>query len=47
MERASKVEGEPYKIRAVGPNHLYLAISTGAILETTDGAKTWKTVFTP
>jgi photosystem II stability/assembly factor-like uncharacterized protein len=46
-KRASKVEGEPYKFRAVGAQHLYLAISTGAILETTDGAKTWKTVFTP
>jgi hypothetical protein len=45
--KVSKVDGEPYKFLTVGPKHMYLAISTGAILETKDGAKTWNTVFTP
>ena len=42
-----KVAGEPYKFKAVGADHLYLALSDGAILETTDGGKTWKDVFRP
>jgi photosystem II stability/assembly factor-like uncharacterized protein len=41
------LQGEPYKFLAVGPRVLYLALSTGAILETTDGMTSWKTVFTP
>lgn len=44
----SKLQGEPYKFKTTDdPNHLYLALSDGTILETTDGAKTWKAVFTP
>ena len=35
-----RVPGEPYKFKAVGPDHLYLALSDGAILETTNGGKT-------
>jgi hypothetical protein len=42
-----KVPGEPYKFKVVGPDHLYLALSDGSILETTDGGKGWKDVFRP
>ena len=42
-----KVAGEPYKFKALGPRHLYLALSDGSILETTDGGKDWKDVFRP
>ena len=42
-----KVPGEPYKFKIMGPEHLYLALSDGAILETTDGGKEWKDVFRP
>lgn len=42
-----RVAGEPYKFKAVGPRHLFLALSDGAILETTDGGKSWKDVFRP
>lgn len=43
-----KVEGEPYKFETTDdPQHLYLALSDGTILETTDGGKTWKDFFRP
>ena len=42
-----KVPGEPYKFKWIDANHLYLALSDGTILETKDGAKTWKTIFRP
>ena len=44
----SKVQGEPYKFKTTDDSdHLYLALSDGTILETTDGAKNWKAIFTP
>lgn len=44
----SKVQGEPYKFKTTeDPDHVYLALSDGTIVETTDGAKSWKAVFTP
>jgi photosystem II stability/assembly factor-like uncharacterized protein len=47
-EEISSVDGEPYKfLETDDPEHLYLALSDGSILETTDGAKTWKDVFHP
>ena len=47
-KRASQVEGEPYKFKETrDPRHLYLALSDATIVETTDGAKTWKVVFRP
>ena len=42
------VPGEPYKIETTDdPQHLYMALSDGSILETTDGGKAWKDVFRP
>jgi hypothetical protein len=44
----SSVPGEPYRfLETEDPQHLFLALSDGTILETTDAAKTWKPVFTP
>jgi photosystem II stability/assembly factor-like uncharacterized protein len=44
----SKLEGEPYKWKATAePRHLYLALSDGTIMETRDGAATWKAAFRP
>jgi photosystem II stability/assembly factor-like uncharacterized protein len=46
--KLSVVAGEPYKFKELrDPLHLYLALSDGTILETQDGAHSWKTVFTP
>jgi photosystem II stability/assembly factor-like uncharacterized protein len=45
--QVGEVDGEPYKFKAIGPEELYLALSDGTIVHTTDGAKTWDTVFTP
>jgi hypothetical protein len=46
--RVGKVDGEPYKFKETSdPRHLFLALSDGAIVETTDGARTWKAVFRP
>ena len=42
-----RVGGEPYKIEAVDREHLFMALSDGTILETTDGARTWDVVFRP
>ncbi len=44
---AGRVDGEPYKFKAIGKNELYLALSDGTIMHTTDGAKTWEAVFRP
>ena len=35
------------KFKVLGPRHLYLALSDGSILETTNGGKEWKDVFRP
>ncbi len=42
-----KVDGEPYKFKAVDAQHLYLALSDGTILETTDGGRTFEERFRP
>ena len=44
---AGRVNGEPYKFKAIGRDELYLALSDGTIMHTTDAAKTWRTVFSP
>jgi len=44
---AGRVDGEPYKFKAVGADELYLALSDGTIMHTTDGARTWKAAFRP
>jgi hypothetical protein len=47
-KQVSEIKGEPYKFKETDdPKHLYLALSDGTILETTDAAKSWKTVFKP
>jgi hypothetical protein len=48
FQQHSRVDGEPYKFKETDdPNHLYLALGDGSIIETTDGGKTWKGVFAP
>ncbi len=42
-----RVDGEPYKFKAVDEDHLYLALGDGSILETTDGGRSWEAVFEP
>lgn len=43
-----KVAGEPYKFETTDdPNHLYLALSDGTIMETLDAGKEWKVFFKP
>jgi hypothetical protein len=43
-----KVEGEPYKFETTDdPNHLYLALSDGTIVETKDAGKSWTVLFKP
>ena len=44
---AGRVDGEPYKFKAVGAEELYLALSDGTIMHTTDGARTWEPAFRP
>lgn len=45
--RVGRVEGEPYKLDAVGADELYLALSDGTILHTTDGGGGWSEEFRP
>ena len=47
FEPVGKVEGEPYKFKAVAPEHLYLALSDGTIVETEDGGARWTEAFRP
>jgi photosystem II stability/assembly factor-like uncharacterized protein len=47
FERIGRVEGEPYKLEAVGPEELLLALSDGTILRTTDGGRAWSEEFRP
>ncbi len=42
-----RVGGEPYKIEAVDRERLFMALSDGTILKTTNGARTWDIVFRP
>jgi hypothetical protein len=44
---AGRIDGEPYRVRAVSRDELYLVIGDGTILHTRDGAKTWEAAFTP
>ena len=46
-EDVGRVDGEPYKFKVIDEQHLYLALSDGTIMETTDGARSWKAVFEP
>ena len=42
-----RIDGEPYRLKAVSRDELYLVIGDGTILHTRDGAKTWEAAFTP
>jgi len=44
---AGRVEGEPARLKALDARHLYVVLETGAILESGDGAKSWKPVYQP
>ena len=44
---SGSVDGEPYELRATGPKALFLVLSDGSILETTDGGATWRDRFRP
>lgn len=44
---AGRIDGEPYRVKAVSRDELYLVIGDGTILHTRDGAKTWEPAFTP
>lgn len=46
-ERVSQVPGEPYKLKALTPERLLVALSDGTILETGDGGRTWEEAFRP
>ncbi|HEV2774465.1 MAG TPA: hypothetical protein VGV90_02640 [Solirubrobacteraceae bacterium] len=46
-ETAGRIDGEPYRLKAVSREELYLVIGDGTILHTRDGAKTWEVAFTP
>ena len=46
-ERRGRIEGEPYKIRAIDGDRAFVALSDGTILETTDGGRTFEERFRP
>lgn len=46
-ERRGRIEGEPYKVRAIDAERAFVALSDGTILETTDGGKSFEERFRP
>jgi photosystem II stability/assembly factor-like uncharacterized protein len=46
-EQRGRLEGEPYKVRALDAEHAFVALSDGTILETTDGGRTFEERFRP
>ena len=46
-ERRGRIDGEPYKVRAIDAETAFVALSDGSILETEDGGKTFKDRFRP
>jgi hypothetical protein len=46
-ERRGRIEGEPYKIRALDAERAFVALSDGTILETTDGGRSFEDRFRP
>jgi photosystem II stability/assembly factor-like uncharacterized protein len=46
-QRVGEVPGEPYKFKALGPEHLLLALSDGTVVETQDGGRRWTEAFRP
>ncbi len=41
------VPGEPYKFKTISKDELYLALSDGTIMHTSDGTQTWTEAFRP
>jgi hypothetical protein len=46
-EEVGSVPGEPYKLKALGPEELLLALSDGPVMTTEDGGRTWTEEFRP
>jgi hypothetical protein len=42
-----RIDGAPARLKALDGEHLYAALEDGSILETRDGARTWKPVYRP
>ncbi|MDQ5808418.1 MAG: YCF48-related protein [Actinomycetota bacterium] len=46
-ERRGRLEGEPYKVRALDAEHAFVALSDGTIMETEDGGRSFEERFRP
>jgi photosystem II stability/assembly factor-like uncharacterized protein len=46
-ERRGRIDGEPYKVRAMDAERAFVALSDGTIVETKDGGRTFATRFRP
>jgi photosystem II stability/assembly factor-like uncharacterized protein len=46
-ELTSLVDGEPWKLKAVGVRHLLVALGNATILESKDGGRSWDERFSP
>ncbi|HEX8084022.1 MAG TPA: YCF48-related protein [Solirubrobacteraceae bacterium] len=46
-ERRGRIDGEPWKVVATGPEAAFVALSDGTILETKDGGRTFEERFRP
>lgn len=46
-ELIGRIEGEPWKLEAVGEEELYAALADATIVRSTDGGRNWEEVFVP
>jgi photosystem II stability/assembly factor-like uncharacterized protein len=46
-ERRGRIDGEPYKVRAIDADRAFVALGDGTIVETKDGGRTFTTRFRP
>jgi photosystem II stability/assembly factor-like uncharacterized protein len=46
-QTVGRIDGEPYRLKAVSRDELYLVTGDGTILRTRDGARTWDAAFRP
>jgi photosystem II stability/assembly factor-like uncharacterized protein len=46
-DMVGRVDGEPWKLKAVGPDELYAALSDATIVHTSDGGRSWEERFSP
>ncbi len=46
-ETVGRVDGEPYRMKAVSREELYVVIGDGTILHTRDGGRSWEEAFSP